>query len=219
MPSPAPAASRPRAGPVRRGSATTLATRWSSWASSRASVSSDSLRPPAMKNFTPLSGKGLWEAEIMAAGRPSAADSQATPGVGSTPTSTTSAPSVARPADRAACSRGPEMRVSRPTRNGPSPRTRAAARPRARTNSGVSSALAMPRTPSVPNRSVTGRLLALALGVLGCLPGLLQAVLLAFLLAGVSGQEPGPLEGAPQLLVDVHQATGDAQAKGAGLPG
>ena len=41
--------------------------------------------------------------------------------------------------------------------NGRPPSTRAAARPRARTSSGVSSALATPRTPSVPNRRVTGR--------------------------------------------------------------
>jgi len=47
--------------------------------------------------------------------------------------------------------------VSRPTRNGvpERPSTRAAALPRASTNSGVSSTLATPRTPSVPNRRVS----------------------------------------------------------------
>src|SRR4051794_19946241 len=202
----------------------------SSSASSRASVSSESLRPPGEKNLTPLSGKGLCEAEMTAAGRPSAADRKATPGVGSTPRSPTSAPSVARPADRAACRSGPDKRVSRPMRNrgrcpplrgplGPLAMTRAAARPRARTNSGVRSALATPRTPSVPNRRVTEDRRRLSLGVLGGLPGLLQAVLLAFLLASVTGEEAGTLQGGPQLLVQVDQAPGNAEAEGAGLAG
>ena len=91
--------------------------RRSSSASSRASTSSLSLRPPAAKNLIPLSWKGLWDAEITAAGWPSAADSQATPGVGSTPRSATSAPSAISPADRAAWRRAPETRVSRPIRN------------------------------------------------------------------------------------------------------
>ena len=60
------------------------------------------------------------------------------------------------PAANAACSIEPEMRVSRPTSTGP-PSTRAAARPRATTSSGVRSALATPRTPSVPKRRVRAR--------------------------------------------------------------
>ena len=151
-------------------------------ASSRASTSSLSLRPPAAKNLMPLSWKGLWEAEMTAAGWPSAAESQATPGVGSTPTSATRAPSAMSPADRAAWRSGPEIRVSRPIRKRSPARTRAAARPRATTTSGVRSALATPRTPSVPNRRDRRGPAPLALGVLGSLPGLLQAVLLALLL-------------------------------------
>ena len=49
-----------------------------------------------------------------------------------------------------------ERRPAGPAR--PRPRTRAAARPRARTSSGVSSLPATPRTPSVPNRNDTGAL-------------------------------------------------------------
>ena len=54
----------------------------------------------------PLSWKGLCDAEITAAGWPSAADSQATPGVGSTPTSATWAPSAMSPAASAASEQG-----------------------------------------------------------------------------------------------------------------
>jgi hypothetical protein len=75
----------------------------------------------------------------------------ATPGVGSTPRSTTSAPSDARPAASAAASSPPDRRVSRPMYQRAPPSTRAADRPSRRANSGVSSTLATPRTPSVPN--------------------------------------------------------------------
>ena len=81
--------------------------------------------------------------------------SHATPGVGRTPRSTTSAPSLAIPADKAAWSNGPDRRVSRPTRKHSAGRARAAARPSAMTNSAPNSALATPRMPSVPNRSPT----------------------------------------------------------------
>jgi hypothetical protein len=62
----------------------------------------------------PLSGNGLCDAEMTAAGDASAADHHATSGVGTTPSSTTSAPSLANPAANAASSIGPERRVSRP---------------------------------------------------------------------------------------------------------
>ena len=62
-------------------------------------------------------------------------------------------PRTARPADSAACSSGPERRVSRPTRKAGAGSTRAAARPRPSASSAVSSALATPRTPSVPKRA------------------------------------------------------------------
>ena len=60
---------------------------------------------------------GDYEAEIIAAGHSWAAESAATPGVGNTPTSRTSTPSLARPAASAACSKGPDARVSRPMKN------------------------------------------------------------------------------------------------------
>jgi hypothetical protein len=44
-------------------------TRASSSASILFSVASGSLRPPVAKNLMPLSAKGLWLAEIMAAGQ------------------------------------------------------------------------------------------------------------------------------------------------------
>src|SRR5207302_2786407 len=47
----------------------------------------------------------------------------------------------------------------------------------------------------------------------------LLAVLLALLLAGIAGQEPGRLEAVAQLAVVLEQGAGDAVADGAGLPG
>src|SRR5579884_2697147 len=125
-----------------------------------------------------------------------------------TPASTTSAPSAASPAASAASSIGPDRRVSRASTNGRSaPRTRAAARPRASASSGVSSTLARPRTPSVPKRRVTrppwGE--RLPLRVLRCLAGLLEPVLLALLLPGVAGEEPGLLHLGPQVGIERHQ--------------
>src|SRR5947209_847369 len=156
---------------------------------------------------------------MTAPGTPSAADLQATPGVGTTPSKDTSTPSDARPLARTPSSMGPDSRVSRPMRNGDPDRasTRAAARPRANTSSGVSSTLATPRTPSVPNFSVRSWLLALR--VLRRLAGLFQAVLLALLLAGVAREKAGPLQRDPHLGVEIDEGTGDAEAEGTRLPG
>ena len=82
----------------------------------------------------------------------------ASAGVGTTPTRSTSAPALVRPATTAASSISPLARGSRPTtatgREVPSrsARTPAAARATERASSGVRSALARPRTPSVPKR-------------------------------------------------------------------
>src|SRR4249919_2316634 len=127
---------------------------------------------------------------------------------------------------------GPDRRGSRPITTWSPLSTRAAARPSTRASSGVSSALATPRTPSVPKRramegpprisaaswprlggpaqpgrrDLRGPCRKLrfrwgpsALGVLRRLAGLLEAGLLALLLAGVPRQEAGPLERAPHL--------------------
>src|SRR5215218_5741658 len=115
--------------------------------------------PSEEKNLIPLSSGGLCEAEMAAPASPGrSAVTKATAGVGTTPRRWTIPPAEATPAARAPWSMGPEARVSRPTtrRVAPSaPRTVAAARPRANTNSGVRSRLATPRTPSVPNRPAT----------------------------------------------------------------
>ena len=80
---------------------------------------------------------------------------------------------------------------SRPgRRRAPAPRRG----PSARASSGVSSALATPRTPSVPKRSAMRGPGGSALRVLRRLAGLLEAVLLALLLAGVAGEEAGLLQ-------------------------
>src|SRR6266508_3423500 len=127
------------------------------------------------------------------------------------------------PATRALSNSSPEALESRPTTTvggsvASARSTPTAARPRARASSGVRSAFASPRTPSVPN-SLPIRETRLALGVLGRLAGLLQPVLLALHLAGVAGQEAPLLQLRPQLLVEVDQGAGDAVAQRAGLPG
>src|SRR5271169_4013087 len=59
----------------------------------------------------------------------------------------------------------------------------------------------------------------LPLGVLRCLPGLLQAVLLALLDPGVPGHEAGLLQRRAVLRVYQDQRAGHAEAQGARLPG
>src|SRR3954467_4197566 len=151
----------------------------------------------------------------------------ATAGVGSTPTRSTSAPAPASPATTAASSISPLARGSRPTtatgREVPSrsASTLAAARATESASSGVRSALARPRTPSVPKRRPTGRvpLRRSALGVLRSLAGLLQAVLLPLLDPRVTGEEAGLLQRRPVLRVELDQRTGDRQAQRTGLTG
>src|SRR5829696_3015823 len=143
-------------------------------------------------------------------------------GVGTTPAASTSPPALRMPATRALSSSTPEVRGSRPTTTAGRPDPAGtAARPRARASSGVRSALARPRTPSVPNSFPTGALPAdpSALAVLGSLAGLLEAVLLALDLAGVAGEEATLLQLRPQLDVEVDQGPGDGVAQGAGLAG
>src|SRR4249919_4058345 len=112
---------------------------------------------------------------------------------------------------------GPDRRGSRPITTWSPLSTRAAARPSTRASSGVSSALATPRTPSVPKRRAMWGPGCSALGVLRRLAGLLEAGLLALLLARVTGQQTRPLEGRPHLRIDLDQGPGDAKAERAGL--
>src|SRR4029078_5308814 len=58
-----------------------------------------------------------------------------------------------------------------------------------------------------------------ALRVLRSLAGLLEAVLLGLLGAGVPAEEPGLLQLGAELGVELDEAAGDAQAEGAGLAG
>src|SRR5262249_13410559 len=212
---------------------------------SRASISnstaSGSLTPPLAKILIPLSGAGLWLADsITPNSAPMAAVRCATPGVGMTPSRTTSTPDPARPATTAASRNSPDARGSRPiTASGRRPSAcavpkapmlsiaPAAATDRSMANRAVRSRPATPRTPSVPNSRAKPftpgvsapaalacpgpRLIGLALGVLRRLAGLLQPVLLALLDPGVAGQEAGPLEHRAVLRVDQDQRPGDAQ--------
>src|SRR3954471_7106929 len=142
-------------------------------------------------------------------------------GVGSTPARSTSAPALASPATTAASSISPLARGSRPTtatgREVPSraASTLAAARATESASSGVRSALARPRTPSVPKRRPTLR--RSALGVLGGLAGLLQAVLLALGDARVTSQEAGLLQRRTVVRLDLDEGAGDREAQRAGL--
>src|SRR5690349_24289001 len=58
-----------------------------------------------------------------------------------------------------------------------------------------------------------------ALRVLRSLPGLLQAVLLSLLDAGIPGQEARPLQGNPVLRVDQREGTRDPQPQRPRLAG
>ena len=151
---------------------------------------------PGAKSLMPLSANGLCEAEIIAPAIASAADTKATAGVG------THAEELhvdalgarsRRPARPRAAGprRGCRGRRRPGRRRAPAPR-RDRGRARAR---GSARCWPTPRTPSVPNRSATGgRARRSALGVLRSLAGLLEAVLLALLLARVAGEEAGLLQ-------------------------
>ena len=80
------------------------------------SVASGSLTPPGPKNLIPLSAAGLWLAEMTTPKDAfSAPVRKATPGVGMTPSLSTSTPALASPATTAASRNSPEARGSRPT--------------------------------------------------------------------------------------------------------
>ena len=115
------------------------------------SAASGSLKPWPSNSFMPLYSGGLCEADMTT---PPAAFSlrvsRATAGVGTMPAKNAVPPALVMPATRAACSMSPESRVSRPTTM-VLPRNRTAAWPRPYAMRLVSSTLAMPRTPSVPN--------------------------------------------------------------------
>ena len=122
-------------------------------------------------------------------------------------------PPPASPRWRGGHGRRPRRDVEVPSR---SARTPAAARATERASSGVRSALARPRTPSVPKRRPNGACRS-ALGVLGRLAGLLEPVLLALLDPRVTGEEAGLLEGRTVVGLDLDEGAGDGQAQRAGL--
>ncbi len=122
-------------------------------ASIASSTASGSLRPSAATIFTPLSVHGLWLAETIAAGTPCRWARKATAGVGATPSDVTCAPSAAKPARQVGDDAGPRLaRVAPDEELADAEHTRRRA-PSATTSGGVRSVSALPRTPSVPNRS------------------------------------------------------------------
>ena len=125
-------------------------------------------------------------------GSPARCARNAIAGVDATPSDVTRAPSATKPRVRSASMRGPDSRVSRPTRNvvGADHPRRGPARAR-RPSGDVRSVSASPRTPSVPNRSTRAR--RLPLRVLRRLAGLLEAVLATLLLTRVTREKSGLL--------------------------
>src|SRR5215208_3925934 len=217
---------RPTSAPVGRGLAP-LRVAAVIRASIASSSSSPSLAPPRAKNLIPLSGIGLWLAEIITPRSANVAPvRKATPGVGSTPSRTTSTPALASPATTAASRNSPEARGSRPTnatgRRSPkaplSTSTAAAATERPSASSAVSSSLARPRTPSVPKRRPMVERSALA--VLRRLAGLLQTRLLALLDTRIPSQHSGLFQrGAAGFGIDGVERAGHTEAQGTGLTG
>src|SRR5215469_12494099 len=157
-----------------------------------------------------------------------------------TPSRRTSTPELASPATTAASRKSPDARESRPITatgrpgppgpSGPSGRcadggasTGTAATARSRASRAVRSRPATPRTPSVPKirpiSGLSGTSGRLALGVLRCLAGLLEAVLLPLLDPRVSGEEPCLLQRRAVLRVHEDQRAGHAEPQRAGLPG
>src|SRR4029450_1521095 len=150
---------------------------------------------------------------------PSAADNQATAGVGVTCNDLARTPCRARPSANACSRSGPDSRVSRPMRNVSPPSTDAATSPNSRTKSTVNSSYARPRQPSVPNRGIIGaEATGSALGVLRRLARLLQPVLLGFLLARIAREHAVLLECLTCVGIEHDQCASDAQAQRAGLP-
>ena len=119
----------PTAGAPDRGA--TSAWTWRSRAASRrASVSSESFRPPTAKNLIPLSDQGLWLAEITAPGIRRSAHTQATAGVGASPiTSGRRRPRRDPSVNADSIQRSRSRRVSRPTTNPSDPPMRPRRRP------------------------------------------------------------------------------------------
>ena len=94
-------------------------------ASTAASVSSRSLRPPGSKSLTPLSENGLWLAEIIAPAAPVSAHAPARPGVGSTPSRHASPPARGDAVDERVLELGPGLAwVPRDRGTGPRCRSR-----------------------------------------------------------------------------------------------
>src|SRR5580700_5581501 len=165
-----------------------------------------------------------------------------------TPSRRTSTPELASPATTAASRNSPEARGSRPTTATRRAWSRpeavaarmscsipAAAVARSMASWPVRSSPATPRTPSVPKsrpmerspvvgvplspEMLTPRFPVLALGVLRCLPGLLQPILLALLDPRVAGQEAGPLQGRAVLRIHHRERARDPQPQRTCLPG
>ena len=176
--------------------------RSSSASSSRLDRRRTACSPPAAKNLMPLSPNGLCDAEIIAAGhargrrRP-----RPPPGWAPRPSASAARPPAARPAARARLdARARTSRVSRPITKPEPGRLRrrarvAAARPRPTTRSVGELVAPWPADPVGAEAQGHARgPRDSALGVLRRLAGLLEAVLLGLLLAGVAGEEAGLLE-------------------------
>ena len=177
-------------------------------------------RPPAAKNLMPLSPNGLCEAEITAPGHV-AGRRTPTRWSGSAPRRAPRRrrrPTV-RPAGQGRFDPRPgRTRVATDDEAGPAPRPRRAREPRR--DRGPRPARRSARRPGREHRrfrSAGTWPARLSLGVLRRLAGLLEAVLLAFLLPRVAGEEAGLLEVGAQLGVELDERTGDAVAQGAGL--
>ena len=164
-----------------------------------------------------MSVHGLWLAEMIAAGHARALREERDRRASAATPSGTDARTLRRePAAGRASMRGPDSRVSRPTKNAlgaEHPRRGAAERDDERRRE-VGVRVAAHAVGAEPQHARAGRL---PLGVLRRLAGLLEAVLAALLLARVAREQPGLLQRGPRVGVERDQRTGDAEPDRAGL--
>ena len=178
---------------------------------------SPSLVPPGPNSLMPLSWNGLWEAEITTAGRSRRTDSQARAGVGRTPTSTTSAPSLARPAAEGGLQHGAGAAGVATDQEGGG--GDGAGHGAAQGEDQLGGELGVGDAPDAVGAEPGSGHRAYRFEYWGALRAFFRPYFLDSFSRESRVRNPAFLSGAAQLGVELAQGPGDAQAEGAGLAG